>query len=279
MNLSVSTASFGRAFAEKKLTLLDFPELCDRHGLDAIELNDFYLKGDWNLIREIKRRAVKYGLGVCAVAVENNYYRATEAEIEREQDHIAAYLDVAYFLGAPILRVDTCPYGKDYPDRIIPRGVTHEMAFDRAVATFRKVVPEAAEKGIVLALENHGGISRTSADQLKIIHAVNSEWLRINLDTGNYHADPVNALHPFENVLEAIPRVAPFLAFCHAKIWDVTDDLHEPTLDYERIFKLFTEHKYCGPVSIEYQGKKDALDMLPRCVLMLKRWRAQALHS
>jgi sugar phosphate isomerase/epimerase len=210
------------------------------------------------------------------VAIENNYYRATEAEIEKERQHIMAYLDVACFLGAPLLRVDTSPFGKGLPERIIPPGVTNEMAFDRAVTTFRQVVPEAAKKGIVLVIENHGGISRTSADQLKITQAVDSDWFRINLDTGNYHADPMNALDPFEDVLEAIPRVAPYLAFCHAKVWDVTDDLREPTLDYERIFQLFKAHGYRGPVSIEYMGKKDALDMLPRCVAMLKRWRAAA---
>jgi len=276
MNLSVSTASFGRVFAEKKLSLTDFPELCDRHGLEAMELNDFCLKGDWEIVRKIKTLATKYGVAICAVAVENNYYRVTDGEIEKERQHILDYLDVAYFLGAPILRVDTSPFGKGLPDRIIPPGVTHEMAFERAVSTFQKVVPEARKKGIVLTIENHGGISRTSADQLKIVRAVNSEWFKVNLDTGNYHADPMNALDPFEDVLEAIPRVARDLAFCHAKVWDVTEDLREPTLDYERIFQLFKAHNYRGPVSIEYMGKKDALEMLPRCVAMLKRWREQA---
>ncbi|MBM4080945.1 MAG: TIM barrel protein, partial [Planctomycetes bacterium] len=162
MNIAVSTASFGRAFAEKKLALLDFPALCDRFGLEAMELNDFRLQGDWKVIRELKRRAAKYGLGICAVAIENNYYRATEAEIQKERQHILNYLDVAYFLGAPLLRVDTSPYGKGLPDRIIPPVVTHEMAFERAVRTFRDLMPKAAEKGITFVLENHGGISRTS---------------------------------------------------------------------------------------------------------------------
>lgn len=276
MNLAVSTASFGRPFAEKRLALLDFPELCDRHGLEAMEINDFCLKGNWDAIREIKKRAVKYGVGICAIAVENNYYRATEPEIEKEWQHILAYLDVAYFLGAPLLRVDTSPFGKGLPERIIPTGVTHEMAFERAVATLTRAVPEAAKRGIILAIENHGGISRTSADQLRFVRAVNSDWFKVNLDTGNYHADPMNALDPFEDVLEAIPRVAPHLAFCHAKVWDVTEDLREPTLDYERIFQLFKTCNYRGPVSIEYMGKKDAVEMLPRCVAMLKRWQASA---
>ena len=274
MNIAVSTASFGRAFSEKKLGLLDFPEVCEKFGLEAMELNDFCLKGDWNVIREIKRRAVKYGLAICAVAIENNYYRATEGEIGKEREHILHYLEVAYFLGAPLLRVDTSPYGKGLPERIMPPGVTHEMAFQRAVRTFRELMPKAAEKGITLVIENHGGISRSSADQLRLVEAVGSEWFRINLDTGNYHADPMMGLDPFEDFLEATERVAPYLSFCHAKFWDVTDDLREPTLDYDCFFALLRKHNYRGPVSIEYMGKKDVMQMMPRCVATLQRCRA-----
>jgi L-ribulose-5-phosphate 3-epimerase len=273
MNIAVSTASFGRAFHEKKLDVLDFPRVCDRAGLEAIELNDFVLQGDWTTIRELKRRAARHGLGICAVAIENNYYRATRAELDQEQAHIEAYLDIATFLGAPLLRVDTSPYGKGLPESIMPDGVTHEMAFDAAVRTFRSLMPEAEQRGITFVLENHGGISRTSADQLRITEAVGSQWFRINLDTGNYHADPMAGTDPFEDFLEATDRVAPHLAFVHAKIWDVTDDLREPTLDYDAFFARLARHGYRGPLSIEYMGRKDAIEMLPKCVALLKRCR------
>ena len=273
MNIAVSTASFGRAFREEKLGILDFPQVCDRAGLEAIELNDFCLKADWGIIRELKRRAATHGLGVCAVAIENNYYRASPAEIDQERAHIEEYLDIAAYLGAPLLRVDTSPYGKGLPDSIIPQGVTAQMALEAAVRTFRSLMPAAEEKGITFVLENHGGISRTSADQLHITEAVDSPWFRINLDTGNYHADPMAGTEPFEDFLEATDNVAPYLAFVHAKVWDVTEDLREPTLDYDRFFDRLREHNYRGSVSIEYMGKKDVLEMLPKCVAMLKRCR------
>ena len=273
MNLAVSTASLGRAFDENRLHVLDFPELCDRAGLEAIELNDSRLKGDWSLIRELKRRTAAHGLGVCAVAVENNYYRASPTEIEQERAYLEEYVGIAYFLGAPLVRVDTCPYGKGLPEAIIPEGVTGDMAFEAAVGTFRSLMPLAEEKGITFALENHGGISRTSADQIRLTEAVGSDWFRINLDTGNYHADPAAGEDPFEDFLEATERVAPYMAFCHAKIWDVTDDLREPTLDYDRFFALLRKHDYRGPISIEYSGKGDAIEMLPKCVALLKRCR------
>jgi sugar phosphate isomerase/epimerase len=235
--------------------------------------SDLRLGGDWTLIRELKRRADRVGLPVCAVAVETNFYRASAAEINAERRHLEQYLPIASFLDAPLLRVNTCPYGKNIPEAIIPKGVTDEMAFDAAVRTFRSLMPLAEKHGITFVLENHGGISRTSAGQIKITEAVGSRWFRINLDTGNYHADPMAATGAFEDFLVATRNVAPYLSFCHAKIWDVTDDLREPTLDYDRFFAILREIHYQGPVSIEYMGKKDVMQMLPKCVAMLKRCR------
>jgi sugar phosphate isomerase/epimerase len=62
--------------------------------------------------------------------------------------------------------------------------------------------------------------------------------------------------------------------FCHAKIWDVTDDLREPTLDYDRFFALLRKVDYQGPISIEFMGKRDVMEMLSKCVALLKRCRA-----
>ena len=273
MNIAISTASFGSAFRAGKLDVLDFPEVSDRAGLEAIELNDFCLKADWAIIREMKIRAARHGLGICAVAIENNYYRSSAAEIALERAHIEEYLDIAYYLGAPLLRVNTSPYNKDLPQAIIPDGVSGEMAMKAAVQTFRSLMAAAEKKGITFVLENHGGISRTSADQIRITEAVGSKWFRINLDTGNYHADPMAGIGPFEDFLEATVKVAPYLAFCHAKVWDVTDDLREPTLDYDRFFDLLREHDYRGTVSIEYMGKRDVMEILPKCVALMKRCR------
>lgn len=275
LKLAISTASFDRAFREKKLTLLEFPELCARAGLEAIELNDFHLRGDWKTIRELKKRTDRLGLDVCAVAVESNFYRTTPAEIERERKHIEEYIPIAVFLGAPLLRVNTCPYNKDLPAAIIPKGVTDAMAFAAVVETFRTLMPLAEKHGLTFVLENHGGVSRTSDDQIKLVKAVDSPRFRINLDTGNYHGDPLAGTDPFEDFLQSTRKVAPYLAFCHAKVWDVTDDLREPTLDYDRFFAILREIHYRGPISIEYMGRKDVMEMLPKCVALLKRCRAK----
>jgi len=78
-----------------------------------------------------------------------------------------------------------------------------------------KVVPMLAEaaraaedQGVVLALENH--IDFTSQEMLRIIEAVDSDYLRVNLDTGN-------ALRLLEDPVEAAKRLAPYTVSTHTK--------------------------------------------------------------
>ena len=57
------------------------------------------------------------------------------------------------------------------------------------VEGFREILPYAAEKGVVLALENHGGITETPEQLLALVRAIDGPNFGVNLDTGNFHGD------------------------------------------------------------------------------------------
>ena len=40
-----------------------------------------------------------------------------------------------------------------------------------------------------MGLENHWGLGRTAAGVLRIVEAIDSSWLQIALDTGNFFED------------------------------------------------------------------------------------------
>lgn len=66
----------------------------------------------------------------------------------------------------------------------------------------------AESHGIVLALENHGDL--TSEDMLEILEGVGSDYLRVNLDTGN----PIRV---YEDPVDATRRLAPYTVTTHTK--------------------------------------------------------------
>ena len=73
---------------------------------------------------------------------------------------------------------------------------------DRVVAAVRALLRRAAERGVILALENHGGGVTTTADELlRIVRKNDGPYLGVNIDTGNLHTkDPYDDL----------ARVAPY---------------------------------------------------------------------
>ena len=54
---------------------------------------------------------------------------------------------------------------------------------ERAVQNFASLVPACAENGVVLALENH--MDYRLSELVRVVEGVDSEWVRINMDTGN----------------------------------------------------------------------------------------------
>jgi len=266
MRVACSSFSYHQAFQRGGFRLKDF--LCSAWeiGVAGVELNDGYLLREGLPLSEIKRNAVALALDIVAVDVECNFYRDTEAEIDAEREKILDWLDHAYFLGAPLLRVNTCQ-----PHHVAAKpGLPRERVFRWAVDTFHAVLPEAERRGIVLALENHYGITSTSADVLTLVEAVGSPWFRVNIDPGNFADDPMTGAHPFEDAYEATERLAPLIVLCHAKIRGLTpDNSNDSILDYRRILSILQAAGYKGYVSVEYMGKEDPVKAMPTVVRML----------
>ena len=267
MRLACSTFSYDQAFRNGDFHLTDFLDCAWEAGLDGIELNDGYLLREGLPLAVIKRRATAMALDIAAVAVESNFYRDSDEEIERERDNILAWLEHAYFLGAPLLRLNTC----QLEDVARGRHLSQARVLNWAVETFRSVVPAAEERGIILALENHFGITRTAADTAALVEAVDSPWFRVNLDTGNFCADWHTGGCPYEDTYEGIRLLAPLAAFCHAKIRELSaDGKNDLTLDYPRIVGILYSTGYTGYLSVEYVGRRDPIQVMPTAVDMLR---------
>ena len=123
--------------------------------------------------------------------------------------------------------------------------MSREQAFDATVKAMREATDYAGSKGIFLAIENHGYLTETADDLLKLLEAVDHEWLGINLDTGNFHSDA------YGNIAKA----APHAVTCQVKTMvrkDGSKD-REPA-DFARIIDILRDAKYRGYITLEYEG-------------------------
>jgi len=251
MRVGCCAYSYRQQLTSGAMSLEGFVKTCYELELDGVELTAYYfpsLENDY--LRRLKRAVFSYGLDISGVAVGNNFCLPDEAERTKQIALVLKWVDVASLLGAPCLRV--------FAGRA-PESHSEQEAFNWTVEALKECVAQAEEKGIILALENHGGITATPDRVLRIVDAVGSDWLRVTLDAGNYREDPYGG----------VAATAPLAVNVHAKMYEVSLE-GERRLDYRRILAALKAVGYKSYLSIEYEGAEDPLEAVPRTVGFLK---------
>ncbi len=252
MKLSCAGYTFHSYFHEKGLLLHEYLDVCADMGLDGVELTQYYFpETSRPYLNGLKRHMHRRGMVVAGAAIGGAF---CQADPEARRKHVAfakEWLEISCQLGAPVLRVFAGP---------APEGHTEEEAAEWAVAGIRECAEKAAEVGVMIGLENHGGITGTAEGLLRLLHGVGSDWVGALLDFGNFSKDPYRE---FE-------LIAPHAVMTHAK---PTSDFAgtRGEVDYRRVKQIMDQAGYHGFLSIEYEEPgKDAMIEVPRFAAYLK---------
>jgi L-ribulose-5-phosphate 3-epimerase len=111
-----------------------------------------------------------------------------------------------------------------------------------------------------LGLENHWGLGRTPEGVLRVVDAITSPWLQVTADTGNFLEDPYDRL----------AQLAPKTILLQTKTYYGGGLWYSLELDYPRIAKIFREANYRGWISLEFEGKDDPLQAIPKSLALLR---------
>ena len=114
---------------------------------------------------------------------------------------------------------------------------------------------------MTIGLENHWGLGRTPEGVKRIIEGVNSPWMRVTCDIGNFLEDPYDKLE----------QIAPYATMCHIKTYYGGGLWYTLDLDYERLAKQIRRHNYRGYLSLEFEGKEDPHTAVPKSLAMLHK--------
>jgi len=119
----------------------------------------------------------------------------------------------------------------------------------------------SADSQRTMLIENHGGPSATADQIVRIIEAVDPDWVGSNPDFGNF---------PPKSRYEELEKLAPYAQNAHAKTHDFTG---EQEIDYPRCFRILKDVGYDGPLCIEFEGQGDAEEgVLKTKALIEKYW-------
>lgn len=253
LKLSLAAYSYRQYLTGPKATmdLFAFADLAADLGLDAIEPTSYYFPTDVDdaYLTRLRRHSFLLGLDISGTAVGNDFCVVPGTKRDQEIAQLKTWIDRASRLNAPVIRV--------FAGRT-PKGETDDKSVERAVEGFKEVLSHAGSRGVFLALENHGGITATPKQMLKIVEAVDSPWFGVNLDTGNFHTDD-----PYRD-LEAI---APYAVNVQVKTEiDRGDGKGKVPADLSRIFEILRKAHYSGYVALEYEADEDPLKAIPRII-------------
>jgi L-ribulose-5-phosphate 3-epimerase len=256
--LSCETWSFRDLIRSGKLDMLGVPAFYKEQGIPAISYNDMFFKTtDDAYIDQVKAAVAAAGRVVTSYIIEGNLAMADEGKRIEQIEADKRKMRAAKRLGASIVRINVGNTGRE--------NVDDTLGVDRVVKAFNEqLVPLAKELNIKMTMENHGGVSKTAANIVRIIKATDPKWVGALVDFGNF---------PIEHKYEEVEMVAPYAMVTHVKV-NVFDDKGEAKeYDFPRLLAMLKKVNYQGPLSIEYEGKGDPVEGVRMTkALILKYW-------
>lgn len=276
--IAVSTYSFWRFRRDSQIKIADCIDRAGEWGFDAVELLEIQMdlerdaESPWHsnaYLQDLKRRAFVNGLALCGMSTHQDFVDPSREKRFAQMERTRRSIELAHELGIPTIRVNTGRWNttRSFDALMANRGIesplegyTDEDAFPWVIEAFEQLVPLAERHGVVLGLENHWGLGLTPEGVNRIVRAVDSPWLRITMDTGNFLEDPYAKLE----------QIAPDTVFVQAKTYYGGGTWYTLDLDYRRIAKILRTHDYRGYVSLEFEGREDFRTAIPKSLAMLR---------
>lgn len=267
--LSLAAYSFNRQLprnwpapkaGEATMQLEDVIDFAASLNLDAVELTSYYFPVEvtTGYLRLLQERCFRLGLDISGTAIGNDFCVPAGEKLDAELAMARRWIDYSATLGAPVIRIFA---GK------VPSGDTEEAALERCVGAINEAVRYAGERGVALALENHGGITATPEQLLAIVERVEpSPWFGVNFDSGNFRtADPYGDL----------AKIAPYAINAQVKVKMSVDGAEQPA-DFPRIVDILRAANYRGYVVLEYE-EGHPREEIPRYIDELRRLIGRAV--
>lgn len=220
-------------------------------------------------LQKLKRHAFVNGVDLISLSIHQDFVSPDAAERQKDIDHTLRCIELAYKMGIPAIRLNSGRWGtiKSFDELMAKRGVepaipgyTEDDAFKWCIDCIEKCLSKAAECGVLLTLENHWGLTSTPEGLLRIRKAIDSPWLGILMDTGNFLEDPY----------EKLEKVIPYANFVQAKTYYGGGEWYTLDLDYKRIINILRKADYKGYIAIEFEGKEAPASGVRKSVEMLR---------
>lgn len=239
--ISLAEWSLNRSIRKGLLTNMDFPRVAkETYGLDAVEYVSTFFRDkaeDTEYLTQLKNQCEKYGVKSLLIMVdgEGNLADTSYANRTKAVENHYKWVKAAKFLGCHSIRVNANG-----------RGTMGQMQA-AAIDGLGRLSAYAADYGINVIVENHGGNSSYGKWLAEIMKVVNKPNCGTLPDLGNFYE---------YDRYTGVKELMPYAKGVSGKTRDFDENGNETIVDYERMMKIISESGYKGYIDVEYEGNK-----------------------
>ena len=254
-------------FSFQHMDVETFIKSCYELRLDTIDFHTsaFTSSAPTHLLG-VKMLCLRYGLPIGYVGVSTNFI-GPEDNLRKEVQKAKDGVDLAAFLGAPLIRVFATYVPADVTDRA--------LLWPPLIRCLKEAAEYGAEKNVIVALQNHdnNNLAATGDDVLRILRETNHGNFSFILDTGQWTGSPGasgnRVADPNRDIYLDIEKTAAHTCYVRTKFYDISSG-KEKYLDYHRIFGILKEVGFNGNLSVVYEGEGDRLEAVAKAVDYLR---------
>lgn len=251
MKLAVSSWSL-RDHVNKDFPLKDFPRVVkERYGVEAVELCQMHFQAqDAKYLDEIINGLQATGSVVINMPIDTGNISQLD---ERKRNHdikiIKGWMDVAAYINSPNVRVNTGSQNQGVVDLSI------------TVDSYRKLAEYGEEIGVMVLLENHGGISADPHNIVKLFEEVGHKNFRACPDFGNFSP---------EIRYQGLEMMVKYAVIAHAKTYDFDEESAISISDFVKCLNILKSAGFDGYLSVEFEGKGDQYSGVERAIELIR---------
>ena len=244
--ISLAEWSLHKTLFAGKLNNLDFAATAKQEfGIEAVEYVNQFFKDkaqDAAYLADLKKRAADVGVKILLIMIdgEGNLGDPSLSMRMKAVENHYRWVEAAKTLGCHSIRVNAGSAG------------SYEEQMHRAADGLRALSEFAAQHGLNVIVENHGGLSSNGAWLSSVMKLVNLKNCGTLPDFGNFRIQGEEWYDRYKGVEELMP----FAKAVSAKSHDFDEAGNETKTDYLKMMKIVLAAGYAGYVGIEYEGSK-----------------------
>lgn len=230
---------------EQVYTLFNLLDWCASHNIKALDPTGYFFPTypeppSDEYITKFKTRAAELGIAISGTGIRNNF-ASPDSVVRAEGVALAKeWIVVASKLGAPVLRLFAGEIPLGYEDR------WDEVA-GWMVECYKECAIVGEQYGVKIGIQNHGDMLQTADQCLKVLEAVDSDWVGLIVDTGSFTTDD-----PYVDIEKVTP---------YAINWQVKESPfgigNEVRTDFNRLVEILYKKGYKGYLPIETLMARD----------------------